>query len=574
MTDSPPMAPGPGASPNSLPVTHPIPQLPVDPNVPPSRQNPGETWKDFLGRMRTRILRRYEQASDKQIQKWTSRAKSAKSHRPPGQGGATVFEWRDSLEVELDPETPGFVEGFLYRVHVPRRQVQDLWEHYPRGQRVFNEVDDEWDLCEKLDPDAISDYEWFENQLMPQTAAGDHISGPPPPTPPMSPHSVVPSILTQVALPPLMSAPAANTIPHLPVPPSALVAAVTAATPGLPFIPTVASSSTSTAQVSSPRSTDGNKHNVLANFDLDLSLQYNTSEDPVPLPTTSFESVLRSLYGFIWDRDSYEHTPSLSWKKAVYTIAHEPYHKDCPEALQRAIADFVKLISEEERGSRLPLLWDLHLLSAHPFEGHRRTNWRMQVTIVKVTPGSDVGYVIRTPELHSRKDMVLFVPRASTVMFCLRREWGPRPLSVLDVALVLFENGMKFSLRYPRPVTPCPATTLMYRPEIGWRPKGYKFAALDYNAYENRCREFFKQHFTRAALEMGGIIGRLAREYIGQDVVLMGPALEVGRSAHIFDGIKTAYWGDTLADEDMNLICGVYRAATNGKLVPVLHIPI
>jgi hypothetical protein len=93
---------------------------------------------------------------------------------------------------------------------------------------------------------------------------------------------------------------------------------------------------------------------------------------------------------------------------------------------------------------------------------------------------------------------------------------------------------------------------------LGWRSHDHQFTSVDYNSYVSRRLEFFKQPYSRAALEMGGIVGRLARESIGQDVALLGPALEDGHvQALSINGEEL--WGDVLSDKCIDSICGVYK---------------
>jgi hypothetical protein len=99
----------------------------------------------------------------------------------------------------------------------------------------------------------------------------------------------------------------------------------------------------------------------------------------------------------------------------------------------------------------------------------------------------------------------------------------------------------------------------------------YPLQILPLWTYEKRCRDFFSSYaFARAAVEMGGIIGRLAKEYLGQDVVLIGPALESEHTGYLFDGRCTQYLGDMLTDDDFSLICGTYRLETDSRKLSYL----
>ena len=104
---------------------------------------------------------------------------------------------------------------------------------------------------------------------------------------------------------------------------------------------------------------------------------------------------------------------------------------------------------------------------------------------------------------------------------------------------------------------------------LRWRSHDHKFTSLDYGFYVSRRQEFFKQPHARAALEIGGIIGRLARESIGQDVALLGPALDDGYVQAIsVDGEQL--WGDRVSDNDLDIISGVYKVEQNSGMSPYL----
>jgi hypothetical protein len=93
------------------------------------------------------------------------------------------------------------------------------------------------------------------------------------------------------------------------------------------------------------------------------------------------------------------------------------------------------------------------------------------------------------------------------------------------------------------------------------RNPGYVPNAYDYFDYEDNLRAFFhhRPYAARAALFSGGLIWRLAKEVLGDELdnySLLGPSSEAryhGESISI-DGVK--YWYDELSDEELDLICG------------------
>ncbi|KAJ6587821.1 hypothetical protein B0H10DRAFT_1961287 [Mycena sp. CBHHK59/15] len=67
-----------------------------------------------------------------------------------------------------------------------------------------------------------------------------------------------------------------------------------------------------------------------------------------------------------------------------------------------------------------------------------------------------------------------------------------------------------------------------------------------------------------AARIAGGIISRLARRVVNDDITCLGPTADVFDNGVCFwDGqSSTAYWDDDLTRQEIDLICGVYQVAT------------
>jgi hypothetical protein len=74
-----------------------------------------------------------------------------------------------------------------------------------------------------------------------------------------------------------------------------------------------------------------------------------------------------------------------------------------------------------------------------------------------------------------------------------------------------------------------------------------------------------------AALFVGGIVARLARLVVDQELASLGPTSEVLRTGmRLWDGQSSAaYWDDVLTEQEIDLICGVYEIATG---VPEIYL--
>ncbi|KAF8177828.1 hypothetical protein BJ912DRAFT_856650 [Pholiota molesta] len=81
-----------------------------------------------------------------------------------------------------------------------------------------------------------------------------------------------------------------------------------------------------------------------------------------------------------------------------------------------------------------------------------------------------------------------------------------------------------------------------------------------------QCKSLLSSPRGRAAILMGGIVGRIAKEYISVDAVLHGPSIEItthrvgyfGPSA----GGDRRYCDDELTEHEIAVICGTYTMYT------------
>ncbi|KAG0703296.1 hypothetical protein DFH29DRAFT_791366, partial [Suillus ampliporus] len=104
------------------------------------------------------------------------------------------------------------------------------------------------------------------------------------------------------------------------------------------------------------------------------------------------------------------------------------------------------------------------------------------------------------------------------------------------------------------------------------RPSSFQPNIYTYKNYERRRDDFLKQPHARAALLRGGILWQLCQASFGDRLGLLnGPSLDVRLfgEAKLFslptngEGATWA-WDDTLTDDEVDLICGIYYVAAKG----------
>lgn len=92
------------------------------------------------------------------------------------------------------------------------------------------------------------------------------------------------------------------------------------------------------------------------------------------------------------------------------------------------------------------------------------------------------------------------------------------------------------------------------------------FTETDFDMAMMACRSVLASPQGRAALLRGGIVGRIAKEYLSKDGVLDGPSIEV--TAHRVGYIApsgndtTRFCDDQLTDNEIAIICGTYSLYT------------
>ncbi|KAE9402071.1 hypothetical protein BT96DRAFT_782134, partial [Gymnopus androsaceus JB14] len=100
---------------------------------------------------------------------------------------------------------------------------------------------------------------------------------------------------------------------------------------------------------------------------------------------------------------------------------------------------------------------------------------------------------------------------------------------------------------------------------LGYRPKGYQFSIVDYHSYRATLEDFLRSPRGRAAILKGGLVARLAEDFITFESVGLGPSDDVLQFGHCQKSCQDpslGYWDDELTVEELDLICGVYRVDT------------
>src|ERR1700722_1053446 len=406
------------------------------------------------------------------------------------------------------------VDGYFIRRAAGRGNYESYWEEYGSNQRRYDSFRDEWDLCTAfapldepdIDDDGSDNDDYFQ-------------SGPLPPDPGTS-HS----------------------------------------SPPLPDIPSV---------LPDPQNIPDHREGAYSST-ADLRRIYATQDsDDHPF---HFDDHLDDLayyrFGFVPPVGRVEAPQNLpQWHVVIKILGHgwiegpaEPSRN-----VRDAMAPFFGYLLRAQSLTDVPSdMYDLRQAEAE-------VNQSWKIPVHREIFGDKSYYFISSTFTGSAADtqIELALTSAASVLEIVRRRWGP---NVIDIMQQLLNRGIPFNscIRNPTLASLPPTRPPRYN-GLGYRPQGYKPDPVDYAAYESLRDQFLSSPRGRAAMLMGGIIARLARGVVPYGRVYDGPSDDVFEEGLCLrNGMQVlAYWDDQLTEDEINLICGVYKVDT-GKIISVM----
>jgi hypothetical protein len=146
-----------------------------------------------------------------------------------------------------------------------------------------------------------------------------------------------------------------------------------------------------------------------------------------------------------------------------------------------------------------------------------------------------------------------------------------KDLSTVSLGYILVDEGIRFRTLLPLPHLSV-RSSIRTRAVIPIRVRDYCFKVSDYHSYVRERARILSSPRGRAALLEGGIIGRIAKEHLGHDCAALGPSSAVtvhGRGFSFTNAAGVTYWDDRLTDDEIHLICGLYRCYTG--ITPIIY---
>ncbi|KAL0578983.1 hypothetical protein V5O48_003023 [Marasmius crinis-equi] len=296
------------------------------------------------------------------------------------------------------------------------------------------------------------------------------------------------------------------------------------------------------------------------------------------------EDVVYNRFGFVDPAEDVDLHRNMPWQKIERMLGCGGESTGKPSLLSKrtkgTISHFLEALMNAGTLNEAP-----HTLDLLDRQNCIHTDWQLELRFLNVGNGY---YLLDEPRGIGSTTVAfsLAIESGATVLEIVRRRWGPGLRAVMES---LMQAGICFrtfvlSDRHLKPYKVEPEMSSRSRLAIdtsrlkpcvslGYRDHQHRFDLEDYAVYVRERDAFLRTYRGRAAVMMGGIISRLARNAAIPADVLNGPALDVDREWGVGECFyrgygNDAYWDDSLTEEEVNLVCGVYEVGkapdTNG----------
>lgn len=306
---------------------------------------------------------------------------------------------------------------------------------------------------------------------------------------------------------------------------------------------------------------------VIRTTALQQSYRTETATGPPPEFAT-LEDILHFRYGFTNPgiREHPQDIPEgrvLRWDEVRMTLGDTQTQWEGDDTLEKNVTAFVRSVIANDVSSEL---WDLDPANPEALDGTKS-----DVSVVLVHQREKAWYRILPASPKHGWD--LLVEDAITALECARG--GSSGVDIEDIAHFFLKSGRPFRALFKiAPAVSSPdvphltatsSTDDQERPTqcdysdsgLGWRHAGFTPSVLDLAAYEAKRAEFLKSDRGRVALQMGGIVWRLAMEVIPLGNISFD--FDMAASYECMDGEAEGGWEACLTADELEIICGVYK---------------
>ncbi|KAH9474668.1 hypothetical protein JR316_0013132 [Psilocybe cubensis] len=262
------------------------------------------------------------------------------------------------------------------------------------------------------------------------------------------------------------------------------------------------------------------------------------------MPSTDFVETIRYSYGYTGVSTCKELRPPNDWQDIVECFGFNQSDLGQISILeQQSIHDFYHdIVSDGTWSCDVPLhhvqrpLPNLFVFSLRPSES---SDWMLGVESVEIA---------------------LYVCR-------LVRD---NPLLAVDeIAYKMLSKGVPCRTLVGLSMSTRSKTVADVFQPVSYRPAGYQFGVDDFKEYQYQCETLLQHSHGRAAVLKGGLVGRIASDYLDLGDCLEGPSHEIQTNRQGFvapTGVLNLFYGDDeLTERELAILCGTYGMYT-GKI--------
>jgi len=284
---------------------------------------------------------------------------------------------------------------------------------------------------------------------------------------------------------------------------------------------------------------------------------------------------LPSLADFLSNRHGFDIAHIPNWHKqrhvsglprlsenATRVILHESTSADLSAGRHSALCDFLLTAANDALPyHQLPSSWDL--------PGFRLSIRTLDYEVIQTTISSEAKKLYRITagtrsKGHDPWDIIIDDP--VTLVQVFRSNWD----SIRTVARGLLALGIPFHtaqlLHFDN--VPPPISNRYYSRGLGFRPPDFVPTLHDYESWIRLRERILRSSFGRALRLRGGIVGRIARDFVDEEEILRGPAVGDAILCSSSRYNDECYVDDDVTEAILDIICGVYFvevAAANEK---------
>lgn len=480
------------------------------PVVPYSGQRQDETWQAFFARREAHDVAREDKESAEEKKERMARIKT--STKLGKSTKKKMYVWVKT-------------EGFYIRTPAGKQNYETVFEDYGPRQRRFNSHRNEWDLCSDFDPDDDVACDSDFDDILPVSDENSFVA---------SYHDPAQRALANInTQPALGNNDAQSTCTNLP----------------------------GTMQ-------DPQRLRQLAGGYLSRRYGQPTFFHPPLVFCKSAAHCAFMRFGFIILPTVGESSSRLILPPHVSNLlgcAHsvELHPQNADEA--KRLTSYCTSLAAAKRTAELPA-------GTHDLEDPRHLSLHSSFHC-RTLRFDDNDYYFLHPVNRPNPQYFVVLHEPHSVLDVMRHELEPSHHALIDH---LVRRGITFNTMIASSTRPSSTLNKNRHDEftestsLGYRPLGYQPTEADYASYKTQRRRFFNLSKGRCCLMRGGVIWRLAREYVNVETVYQGPSPEC-----VFDGFflwdgqadSSSYWDDGLSPDELDLILGVYKVETGKSWV-------